>query len=122
MLRQPWWVGPGTWCAGVVCTLLLCGGGRGQDTGQITLAPVTVTLAQKIPLAEIPAPARDRIRQLMERPTLSARGPLEMFRGRMELYQWLLDHPDRGVVAWRRLGQKCSEIYDRGQGRFGWTD
>lgn len=107
------------WCAGMVCTMLACGVGRSQD---VSAAPVQALLSQPVPLAELPSAARERVRQLMEKPTLAARGPLELFRGRMDLYQWLLDHPDRGVVAWRRLGQKCTEIYDRGQGRFGWTD
>jgi hypothetical protein len=35
---------------------------------------------------------------------------------------WFLDHPDRAVVAWRRLGAKCVSINPRGDGKFSWAD
>jgi hypothetical protein len=38
------------------------------------------------------------------------------------MYRWLLDHPDRAVKAWMRLGAKCAAITDRGNGRFGCKD
>jgi hypothetical protein len=38
------------------------------------------------------------------------------------LYYWFLNHPDRAVTAWRRLGAVCLNITDRGGGRFGWAD
>jgi hypothetical protein len=39
-----------------------------------------------------------------------------------QLYEWLLDHPDRATTAWQRLGVQCTPIVDKGQGRFGWSD
>jgi hypothetical protein len=56
----------------------------------------------------------------MREPTLVARaGPEEFEEG---IYPWLLDHPDRASVAWRKLGIPCERIVGLGQGRFGWTD
>ncbi len=78
--------------------------------------------AARVPLQEMPGGLRERVRQVVEQPTLFARGPTEAFAGRPDLYHWLLDHPDRGVLAWRRLGAKCSTINDRRGGRFNWTD
>jgi hypothetical protein len=62
------------------------------------------------------------VRQIMDQPTLFASGPPESFRGNPAMYYWLLDHPDQAMKAWRRLGAKCREITDRGDGTFTWTD
>jgi hypothetical protein len=48
--------------------------------------------------------------------------PAEAFACEPAVYYWFLDHPDRAVTAWRRLGAKCLTITDRGGGRFGWAD
>jgi hypothetical protein len=53
---------------------------------------------------------------------LFGHGPAEAFAGRPALYTWLLDHPDRVVLAWRRLGAQCTEVTDHGNGLFGWKD
>ena len=61
-------------------------------------------------------------KQMMEKPTLVARGPAETFSCMPEQYQWLLDNPDRAVIAWRRLGAKCVSIQRRGASKFGYVD
>jgi hypothetical protein len=78
--------------------------------------------AARIPLDQVAPALRDKVRLVLEQPTLAAQGPVEVFPGSAELYRWLLDHPDRGTRAWRRLGAKCTEITDLGDGRFRWTD
>jgi hypothetical protein len=75
-----------------------------------------------VPLDQVPARYRERMRRIVDKPTLSASAPAEEFNGRPALYRWLLDHPDRAAVAWRRLGTPCLDIADRGNGRFGWAD
>jgi hypothetical protein len=79
-------------------------------------------MAARVPLADIPENVRERVRQVIDQPTLIGQGPTEVFAGHPGVYTWLLDHPDRGVRAWRRLGAKCTEITDHGEGCFGWTD
>lgn len=79
-------------------------------------------VAARVPLAEVPAGLREQVRQVLEEPTVFGHGPSEVFSGRPALYRWLLDHPDRGAEAWRRLGAKCLAITDRGEGRFGWAE
>ena len=74
------------------------------------------------PMSLLPASHQQRVRDIVDKPTLSYRGPAEEFTGSRSLYYWLLDHPDRGTRAWRRLGTPCMEIVDRGNGRFGWSD
>jgi hypothetical protein len=78
--------------------------------------------AGRVPLEQIPPALRDRVRQVVHQPTLFCPGPAEAFAGRPDLYLWLLDHPDRAMRAWRRLGAKCTEIRDRGDGTFAWCD
>jgi hypothetical protein len=59
---------------------------------------------------------------VLDRPTLVARGPTETFACKPDHYYWFLDHPDKAVAAWRKLGAKCVSITPRGEGSFGWTD
>jgi hypothetical protein len=65
---------------------------------------------------------REGLKTTLERPTLFTNGPAEQFACKPEVYYWFLDHPDRAVIAWRRLGAKCVTISDRGAGRFAWSD
>lgn len=77
---------------------------------------------ENVPLAALAPELRERVRGVIEQPTLSARGPQEEFTGRPEVYQWLLDRPNRTAQAWRKLGAPALDITDRGEGRFSWTD
>jgi hypothetical protein len=79
-------------------------------------------LAPPVPLEELPPGVRERVRGVLERPTLSTRGPVEAFACRPSLYYWLLDHPDLACHLWRGLGAKCTDIASQGEGRFSWQD
>src|SRR5689334_7156633 len=78
--------------------------------------------AALVPLDQVPPAFRGKIHRVLERPILYTQGPAESFTCDPAMYTWLLDHPDRTMVAWRRLGAKCLEIADRGNGWFGWSD
>jgi hypothetical protein len=65
---------------------------------------------------------RERVRKVVQQPAFSTRGPIEEFTCQPATYHWLMDHPDRAVIAWRRLGAQCTDITDRGNGQCGWTD
>jgi hypothetical protein len=75
-----------------------------------------------VPVEQLPYTVREQVQQTMEKPTFHARGPMESFICNPLHYHWFLEHPDRAVVVWRRLGAKCIDIQDRGNGRFGWSD
>ena len=75
-----------------------------------------------IPWDDLDERASSLARQMMEKPTVIARGPAETFPCAPDQYYWLLDNPDRAVIAWRRLGAKCVTIQRRGPGKFGYTD
>lgn len=79
-------------------------------------------VAAEVPLELLPPRVRDATRLALEKPTLFAHGPAETFACEPGVYYWFLEHPDRAVLAWRRLGAKCISITDRGGGRFGWSD
>jgi len=78
--------------------------------------------AARIPVDQLRQDMREPVRRVLDQPTLYGRGPAEAFTGQADFYEWLLDHPDRGVEAWRRLGAKCQSISDGGNGSFVWTD
>src|SRR5262249_23762841 len=80
------------------------------------------SLGEGLPLDAIHAAYRDKVAQVISQPSLHTRGPVEVFRGQPQFYHWLLDHPDQAVLIWRRLGARCTDITDRGRGRFGYTD
>jgi hypothetical protein len=82
--------------------------------------PVSPELA--VPLDALDEPQRALARTVLDKPTLSARGPTETFPCRPDHYYWVLDHPDRAMTAWRRLGAKCVTITPRGDGCYGWAD
>jgi hypothetical protein len=75
-----------------------------------------------VPLDDLAPPLRERVRAVLDRPTLSSRGPLEAFHCRPMLYYWLLDHPDQAMRLWHGLGAKCTGIEASGDGGFFWKD
>jgi hypothetical protein len=78
--------------------------------------------AARVPLDELHPAVRDRVRKVLEHPTLSARGPAESFCCKPLLYFWLLEHPDQAVRLWRCVGAQCMDIHSEGGGRFRWHD
>jgi hypothetical protein len=75
-----------------------------------------------VPLESLPEKVRDKARLVVERPTLSAQGPVEVFPCDPAMYAWLLDRPDQALKLWHLLGAKCTDIQNRGGGRFGYRD
>ena len=73
-------------------------------------------------LDAVAEPYREKVESVLAKSSLHISGPSESFYCHPPLYHWLLDHPDRAVKAWRKLGAECAAIEDRGNGRFGWRD
>jgi hypothetical protein len=83
----------------------------------------TVTKASwnaPVAIDALPAEIRGKIAKVVQSPTMTAHGPAEEFPA--NFYDWLVDHPDRVALAWRRLGVPCVGITNHGNGTFGWTD
>jgi hypothetical protein len=74
-----------------------------------------------IPVQELSA-RQEAVQQILRDPTLVARGPAEKFACKPRQYFFFLEHPDRAVLAWRKLGAKCVAINDKGGGQFSWGD
>jgi hypothetical protein len=88
----------------------------GDDMARPAAAPVG------IPLNEIPAGAREKVRAVAEQPTLVTHGPTEAFACQPIVYRWLLDHPDQTVRLWHMLGAKCTEIQRLEDNQFCYKD
>jgi len=84
-----------------------------------TPSPVPPTFP--IPLEELPS-HRQEVEMVLRHPTVAATGPTESFECRPEQYHFFLDHPDRAVDVWRRMGAKCVSITSQGENQFGWAD
>jgi hypothetical protein len=75
-----------------------------------------------VALEDIPSGTRDTLTKVMKSPTINALGPTEEFVAHTDMYQWLLDHPDRTAAAWRKLGVDAVDIKVAKDGRFTWKD
>ena len=122
--RPAWWI----WLSVASATVWVGAGpiaaqsSRPWQRVDIAGSTPSLSVGAQVPLDEIPSGLRTKVRAVMEKPTLSSRGQTETFNGEPRVYQWLLDHPDRTAVGWKRLGAKVADIADRGNGVFGWTD
>lgn len=77
----------------------------------------------RIVLSEVVDPAyRDAVSAVVRKPTIATRGRSDEVICDPAVYDWLLDHPDRVSLAWRRLRVPCVQITDAGKGRFAWSD
>lgn len=96
----------------------------GQVEGREPTRPMLLRASQvkPPPLQQIPPAYQQRVRQILEQPTLTYAGKPDEFIGQPAIYYWLLDHPDGAACGWQRLGTPCMDIVDRGNGRFGWAD
>lgn len=107
-----------TWAICVVCVAVSTGPVRAETATPV--APRSNRAPLAVPIDAVHPGFRDRVVRIVQQPTLVARAaPEEFVAG---IYDWLLEHPDRASLAWRRLGIPCAEITARPQGRFGWSD
>src|SRR5579862_1267262 len=124
MARSRIWLAGMVWAAG----LLWANSGNGFAQAPTRVVPAAAEKMDKtkaaadVPLQEVPEHYRQGVKITLEKPALFTQGPVETFACAPHVYYWLLEHPDRGVIAWRRLGAQCVMIADRGAGRFGWKD
>lgn len=65
---------------------------------------------------------REAVARVLSKPTISASGSNGEVACSVEHYCWLLDHPDRVSLAWKRLRVPCVDITELGQGKFVWID
>ena len=92
------------------------------DSRPESLKTPKTTLEFPVAFEKIPAATRDAMTKVMATPTMTAIAPAEEFVAHAEMYQWLLDHPDRASQAWRKLGVEALEIKEAKEGRFTWRD
>ena len=88
----------------------------------VSAAEPVRNLPLPVALEEMPSSTRDTLAKVMKSPTINALGPTEEFVAHTDMYQWLLDHPDRTAAAWRKLGIDAVDIKVAKDGRFTWKD
>jgi hypothetical protein len=124
MGRRRWagWLGMlAGWLAAVPAPAQPAAGSSAAEHATGTASVPAFPTAQ-IPLEELPPPMRDRVRNVLDHPTLTSRGPAEAFCCSPHLYYWLVENPDQAVRLWRGLGAQCMDIRSQGGGRFSWQD
>jgi hypothetical protein len=74
-------------------------------------------------LVDVVSPAhRDAVAGVVRQPTLTAKAAEDEFPAHPNVYDWLLEHPDRTSTAWQRMNIPCVDIGNLGNGQFRWTD
>jgi hypothetical protein len=107
----------------VMVGLLWAGTVRAQSPRAVQLVGASQPAARPmlvVPLDSVATDYRNRVANVIKQPTITARAAPEEFE--QGIYDWLLEHPDRASLAWRRLGVPCAEITGRGPGVYGWSD
>lgn len=65
---------------------------------------------------------REAVSQVLRAPTLSAKAREDAFLAHPTVYDWLVEHPDRTAIAWKRRNFPCVDITSLGNNRFAWSD
>ncbi|MGL6073810.1 MAG: hypothetical protein ACRC8S_06570 [Fimbriiglobus sp.] len=95
----------------------------GQDSKAKAPKPLAVPVNPSPEfLKSLDAKFRDTVSTIMKSPTLTAHYQEEPFFSNPSVYDWLLDHPDRASLAWRRLKVPCLEIQEPKPGQFQFQD
>lgn len=95
--------------------------GERERTTPVSISPF-VSPAPQLPLEAVAVGVRDKVREVLDKPTLSSRSIAETFNANHAAYRYLLDHPDHAVKLWRQLGARVSEMEHRGNGVYLWQD
>jgi len=65
---------------------------------------------------------REIVAGIMKSPTITAKATDDEFVAHPNVYDWLIEHPDRTTLAWKRLKVPSVDITDLGKGQFFWSD
>ncbi len=65
---------------------------------------------------------RDAVAVILQAPTITVKASDLEFVAHPNVYDWLLAHPDRTTLAWKRLKVPSVDITDLGRGQFFWSD
>lgn len=111
---------------GLLCAALLlaaAGPAAAQPKGEGSVyGPRKTGLPLPVALESMPAATREALSKVMKDPTITALSEADEFVAHPDMYQWLLDNPDRTATAWRKLGVGAVEIKKMKDGRFAWKD
>lgn len=78
--------------------------------------------SRDLPLEQMTDRQRQLAQHVLDKPAFTAQGPRESFFCNPGHYQFFLDHPDKTVTAWRKLGAKCVTITSKADQQFVWAD
>jgi hypothetical protein len=88
----------------------------------VTPSASTASTKPKVLLDYVAEPFREVVAGIIKAPTISAKANDDEFVAHPNVYDWLIEHPDRTTQAWKRLKVPCVDITDLGKGQFFWSD
>jgi hypothetical protein len=107
---------------GAVWLLATCAAGSAKAAGPVLSLLKKAEVDTPIPMQSVAPADREAVKNVFDNSTLTAKSQPEMFKGDADIYLYFLDHPDRAVSAWRRLGAKCVNIQAVANKQFSYTD
>lgn len=110
------------WLGTLAGLLLIASPGMGLPPAKADLEIHRRFTAAQVPVERFPEPHRSQVIELLNVAPLFQRGPIECFPCRMGLYEWLLDHPEVGMAAWRAMGATQAKLERLPDGRWRGTD
>jgi hypothetical protein len=106
--------------------VLIWMGCLGFANGQEPASRTDLSRYSKIPLPvnvdSLQPFVREALANVMQSPTITAVSAADEFCSSGDMYLWLLDHPDRVSLAWRRWKIGAIDITPQEGGRFVWKD
>lgn len=88
-----------------------------------TIPQPTQAVARPTTLLDVVAAShRNTVEDILKNPTITAKFTEESFEAHANVYDFMLEHPDRVSLAWQRLKVPCVDITALGNGDFFWQD
>lgn len=87
-----------------------CSAGESAPNPELPIETDPSASVSKLPLEQFAGPHGARTKEILERPLVYRRGPIEVIACQPELLEYLVDHPAVAADYWKRLGLEVSEV------------
>lgn len=110
------------WAWLLVATTLIATASAAEPKGPVAPISSTATIKAKSLSESVDEKFREKVTSVMQSPSITAKATDEEFNAHPNVYDWLVEHPDRTTHAWKRLKIPSVDITDLGKGQFYWSD
>lgn len=98
------------WALVCLLTLVVPAVTRAEERPQVNMRDRAKQAAAAVPTDLIRGPLGKRVKQILEKPAVFCRTPIEFFPAEPKLYEWLLEHPLWVTELWQQLGLEVAPV------------